>query len=268
MSKAYRINFNSHIIHYYRYGQGNKVMLTFHGFGQQGDDFHPLAESLKNDFTTYSFDLFYHGKSHWGTPKVALTKEFWHDFLQFFLNLNSINTFSIAAFSMGGKFALVTIDVMPKRIERILLLAPDGIETQMWYNLATYPLVLRKYFQTMIVKPKRFFRILNTIKTLGLLDRGISKFAATQMSSVKKRRRVYYSWVVFKDLQFDLQTIAEKLNQEQLEVEMYLGKYDKIITRKGMNRLLKYVQRHNVHVLNCGHNNLISHVAAFLKQNE
>lgn len=264
--KIYR--FDNHVIHYCQYGKGKKVLLAFHGFGQNGAAMAPIANSLENEYTTYSMDIFYHGKSHWGNPSEKLSKDYWCKFLMHFLEDLSIDRFSMVAFSMGGKFALSIIEKMNDRIDHVYFIAPDGIQTQMWYNLATYPIVFQNYFKSMIVKPQRFQRIVNTTKRLGLIEKGILKFAYSQMNSVKKRRRVYYSWVIFKDLTFDLPKIAKIINDNGIVVDMFLGVYDKIITEEGMNKLLSRLTHHNLHLLECGHNNLIDHTAAFLSQNK
>ncbi|QSE99420.1 alpha/beta hydrolase [Fulvivirga lutea] len=242
-------------------------MLAFHGFGLTGECFKPICEVLKKEYTIISFDLFYHGKSHWGTPDRKLTKKYWNKLLATFLKELDIDNFSILAFSLGGKFALATLEQFPKRVNEMMMLAPDGIQTQIWYNLATYPVAFQTYFKSMIVKPNRFFNILDLIKKMGLLDKGISKFAASQMNSIKKRRRVYYSWVVFKDLTFDLKKIAQLINENNIGFTMYLGAYDKIITKEGMKKLTSKLKTQETKVLDCGHNNLIDHTAAFLDQN-
>ena len=136
----------------------------------------------------------------------------------------------------------------------------------MWYNLATYPGVFQKYFKSIIVKPHRFHRIVNTLKKTNLVDKGILKFANTQMNSIKKRRQVYYSWMAFKKLTTDLTLVSEKINMADIPVEMYLGKYDKIITREGMRVLTDKLNRIEVTLLECGHNTLINHTASHLKK--
>lgn len=262
------LTYEDHVIHYYKMGNGIKTKLAFHGFGLDGSSFKPIADSWSNVYTIYSFDLFYHGKSHWGEPNNKLTKQQWQKILQAFFQKEKINDFSLMAFSLGGKFALTTLELFPHKIKEITFIAPDGIKTQMWYNLATYPLIFQNYFKTMIVKPNRFFKILNLVKSVGLLDKSISKFAASQMNSARKRRRVYYSWVIFKDLKSDMKYIGKLVNTHNIEVTMFLGSYDKIITEEGMNKLLHKLKDYDLHTLECGHNNLIPHVAAFLRQIE
>ena len=260
-------NYENQVLHYYKIGNGSKSMLAFHGFGLTGKSFEPIAKILSEEYTVYSFDLFFHGKSHWGNIKEPLTKDYWGKLLSAFIEENNILNFSILAFSLGGKFALATLEQLSSRIEEMIMIAPDGIQTQIWYNLATYPVAFQDYFKSMIVRPKRFFNILDLIKRMGLLDKGISKFAASQMNSVKKRRRVYYSWVVFKNLTYDMKKIADEINKNKISFTLYLGDFDKIITKQGMKKLTNLLDSHEITMLECGHNNLIEYTAAFLVQN-
>ena len=58
-----------------------------------------------------------------------------------------VQNFSLAGFSLGGKFALATLEAFPEKTKGIILLAPDGIKTSFWYSLATYPAFFSKNFQ-------------------------------------------------------------------------------------------------------------------------
>lgn len=257
---------NGHLISYIKYGNGSKAMLAFHGFGQDARAFEPI-EQVIGDYTVYSFDIFYHGRSFWARHGDSLSKSEWMNLIDHFTRFHDIRTFSLMAFSLGGKFALATFESLPSRVESIILLAPDGIETQLWYNLATYPLVFQNYFQSMIVKPHRFHRIMKWANKLGVVDKGILKFAASQMNTVKKRRRVYYSWIAFKKLTFNINHVAELMNEHSVNLTIYTGLHDKIITSEGMQRLTDQVRSAQIIELNSGHNDLITHTAKFLKQN-
>jgi len=252
--------FEDSTVCYEKSGNGEDILLTFHGFGQNNQAFNPIKENLETQYTIYSFDLFYHGKSHWKSNNKLLTKKHWRDLLSRFLEINDIKKYSILCFSMGGKFALASIETMPQRINSVFFIAPDGIKTSTWYSLATYPVAFQKYFRSMIVKPSRFYSLLELFKRFKMVDKGISKFAYNQMNSVKKRRRVYYSWVVFKNLHFDLDQIASLINKHDVNTYMFIGRYDKIITADGMNRLLNYLERYELKIVNSGHNDLIKKI--------
>jgi pimeloyl-ACP methyl ester carboxylesterase len=265
-SDVLQISGTGFTLNYHLYKGGPKYLLAFHGFGQNSKAYLPLVEQLSNEYTILSFDLFFHGNSHWNINEF-LSKNKWASIINDVLIKHEINNFSMAGFSLGGKFALATIESFPNRIDEVFLMAPDGIETSTWYSLATYPFLFRQYFRSMIVKPRRFFRIVNTLKSFQLMDKGILKFAASQMNTIKKRRRVYYSWLIFMELNFDLNQMAKLINENNIKITMLLGEFDKIITEKGMIKLLQHLDKYDLHILPCGHNHLIEYAAKFLKQN-
>lgn len=244
-------------LHYTKSGNGEAILLAFHGFGQDHKAFDPILEKLKDRYTIYSFDIYFHGKSHWLPQGETLSKKAWKEIIQAIGRKHGFEAYSLLCFSMGGKFALSIIETNPTQLDKVIFMAPDGIKTSIWYNLATYPVLLQRYFKSMIVRPNRFFGLLSFFQKLGLVENGISKFAASQMNSAKKRRRVYYSWVVFKKLTFDMQRIADIIKTHDISIMMILGRHDKIITERGMNKLLSKLSHHHTKVIDSGHNNLI-----------
>ena len=259
------IDFKGATVHYAIYRGGPKVLLAFHGFGQSFSYFSPIANALENDYTVYSLDLFYHGQSIWPDSNTPVTKEFWKDFIGNFLKIHEINEFSLAGFSLGGKFVLATFEAFPERTKSILFIAPDGIRTSFWYSLATYPAWARKFFQGLVEKPDPFFKLLNTMRKLQVVDEGIIRFAHYQMSSKHQRERVYNTWVMSRELKFDMERIAKLINKYDVKISMYLGRYDKLMTQKGMTKLLKHVKKYDLQVLETGHGMMIDKVARHLK---
>jgi len=245
-------------LHFIKSGSGSKVLLAFHGFGQDHKSFNRLFEKLSLHYTIYAFDIFFHGKSEWNKGEEPLEKYFWKSLLSKFLQHYQIDRFSVLGFSMGGKFALASLEAFPEKVDSIFLLAPDGIKTSAWYSLATYPFALRHLFKSMISKPNRFHQIANLAFKTGIIDKGILRFAESQMNTEDKRKQVYYSWIVFRHLKFSMNEIAPIINSNNISLTIVVGKYDKIITAKNMNRLLKKLKNYQLEILGTGHNDLIS----------
>jgi pimeloyl-ACP methyl ester carboxylesterase len=254
------------LLHYSEYGEGKKVILCFHGFGQTSSHFHELEEVMKEEYKIYNFDLFYHGQSFWHQKDKAISKDYWASMIARFLKEKRIDKFSLLGFSMGGKFALSIFESFPDKIEKIILIAPDGIKTSFWYSLATYPVGARFFFRRIILKPNLYFNIVKFLRFFRIVDAGLLRFANTQMITKEQRRRVYYTWIVFKELKFNMNKIAALFIQHQVKLEMFLGMHDKIITEKNMNMLLHKLNQYDMHLLEAGHSNLIKAVTEFLRK--
>lgn len=252
------VSFQESKLHYAKTGSGTKHLLIFHGFGQDASTFEYLTRSLARHYTFYVFDLYFHGESKWAHGERVLSKQEWSDTLRLFLNENNINRFSVAGFSLGGKFALTSLEFFPDRVDEIFLIAPDGIKTSFWYSLATYPIMLRKFFKSMIMRPERFMKIAALLTRSGVVDKGLIRFAEYQMNSAEKRNRVYYSWVVFRHLRPDLHKIAKAVNSNKIRFTLIVGKYDKVIAPENMSHFLKRLQKFRFEVLESGHTGLIN----------
>jgi pimeloyl-ACP methyl ester carboxylesterase len=202
--------------------------------------------------------LYFHGQSIWGYNENTLEKNYWKRTLSHFFEQHQIKRFSIVGYSLGGKFVLATLEAFPEKTAAILLLAPDGIKNNFWYQLATYPLLSRKLFKSMIDHPKRFQSIARTLHKWGMVSNGVLKFSEFQMNTREKRARVYYSWVVFRHLTFNLNHIAHLINQHNIVTTIIVGQYDQVIKPGSMLRLLKKVNKYNFETPEVGHTGLIS----------
>lgn len=259
--------FERSVLHYSKIGTGKQILLAFHGFGQNTSVFSKLAESLSHTYTLYVMDIFFHDKSEWGYGEQPLEKAFLKRLLTEFLSKHSIDHFSVLGFSMGGKFALAATEAFPERVKELILLAPDGIKTSMWYSLATYPVALRKVFKSMIHKPERFKAVANFVFRTGLLDKGIQRFVESQMNTEEKRNRVYLSWVVFRHLTFTTTSIADIINKNKIRLVLIIGKFDKIITAKNMKGFLAKVDTYQLEIPPTGHTGLLEASIDILNKN-
>ncbi|MHA6246983.1 alpha/beta fold hydrolase [Pontibacter sp. CAU 1760] len=252
---------------YYRViGHGSRALVAFHGYGQSSEYYKPMAQALGEDYTIYAFDMFFHGKSQLNKQHMPLSKELLKEMVERFLHKNQLERFSLMGFSMGGKFALTLVECMPERILELFLIAPDGIKTSFWYNVATYPGWLQQLFKRTVVKPNLFFGLLRMLDRYNMVHRSILRFAQYQMDSTSKRLRVYRSWVGFRELNFDIRQIVRQLNKHQVEVTMFLGEYDQIIAPKRVAVFVEAIDKGELVVLKAGHSLLLQHVATLLHQ--
>lgn len=257
------IRFQESELHYSRAGQGTVSLLLFHGFGQSSEVFLQHAKVLGEIYTVYAFDLFFHGNSVW-PMREAIEKPDWQIIMDTFLQQEGIDRFEVGGFSLGGKFALTTLEFFAPRIDRLILLAPDGIKTSFWYSLATYPIATRALFRSMILKPGRLHALVVLLRQLHLVDNGILRFAEHQMNTEEKRRRVYYSWVYFRHLKFNVKKVADQLNQNGIPLVLITGRFDKIITTANMKPFAGSVKNSQLLELEAGHNDLISKAVGLL----
>ncbi len=247
-------------------GQGDKTALAFHGFGQDNSFYEPFESVFGQKFTIYCFNLPFHGDDN--TPKscIPATKDTIKDFFQRFLYSNSISGFSNIGFSIGAKISLMLLELFPEKIEELILIAPDGFRTNVWYRLGTGSMVTRSLFKYLVNHPEFLFRFSDSMASMGLVHPGVLRFAKSQMNTLEKRKRVYYTWMFFRKLVIRKSRIINLLSVHKIPVSVFLGKEDKIILEKHFSFLKDDRIDSNITVLDAGHNDLIKETALYLER--
>lgn len=257
------IEYKASKLYYNRYGVGQKSILLFHGFGQDHSAFDSWFDRLRNEYTIISFDLYFHGNSVWSEPR-AVEKEDWRKIIEQLIGREKLSELELVGFSMGGKFAFATLEMFPDQVKRMTLIAPDGIKVNFWYRLATYPLAMRALFESVVSNPTLFFSFARFLEAIGVINKYLLRFVMLQMDTPEKRRQVYCTWIQFRLLKFDMRSIGDLIKEKKILLRIVVGKYDKVIPAKDMNRLLKYVPEGKLEIIDTGHNNLIDKAAEFI----
>jgi pimeloyl-ACP methyl ester carboxylesterase len=252
---------------YTKTGKNFPPLLLFPGFGQTHKVFKPLVDVLKDHYTCYSFDIFYHGEST--APKdQPLEISTWNKIFQLFIRKEQLGKFSIGGFSIGGKYLLPIVMEHALSISQVIFIAPDGIKTNIWYKLATYPAPLRKFFRSMIRYPQRFYLISRALCRLGIIDKRLNSFVEKQMQSPTQRSRLYDTWAGIRRIKIKTRDLKHVIIENQININIFLAKNDKIIPVKPFKRFCKKIPTCNLHIFNCGHYELIKKVAGYYSEKQ
>ncbi len=103
-----------------------------------------------------------------------------------------IDKASFMGFSMGARFALALTEGLPNKTEELILIAPDGVKPSHLYHLATGPSIMRRILRSLVINPTPFKLLTKVAVTLHLADKGVIKFAETQMNTREKRHLVQW----------------------------------------------------------------------------
>ncbi|MEB3323452.1 MAG: alpha/beta hydrolase, partial [Synechococcaceae cyanobacterium] len=241
---------------YIKIGKGNKTGLAFHGFGQDNSYYEPFESVYGDKYTIYAFNLPYHGDDK--TPKsgIPAAKATLKDFFEKFFDNKGISRFTNIGFSIGAKISLALLELFPDKTEELILIAPDGIRANMWYQIGTGSMVTRSLFKYFVNHPELFFRFSGIISSMGLVHPGVLRFAKSQMNTIEKRERVYYTWMFFRKLRSRKNRVKDLLSSHKIPVSVFLGKEDKIIPEKYFKFLKDNKINSNIILLNAGHNDL------------
>lgn len=253
------------LLHFQTIGHGPKPLLAFHGIGQDHRCFLPLVNVLEEQYTCYLFDLPFHGNSPaMDTEKLSMAE--WKALISAFLETHQLQIFSVAGFSMGGKFALATVQLFPNQIESCWLLGPDGITESPWYRLATRFWMTKKLFKFFVSNVGNFKKLAYPLIKLGLVEKSAVKFAQSTLSTAAQRERVYRSWVGFSTIRPDIKLVARLVKENKIDLKVFLGQHDSLLPAHYVLPLTKQLPELKPVILKTGHHRLIEKVAEWFRQ--
>src|SRR6185312_1997831 len=119
-------------LHYYKYGNGPKAMLCFHGYGMHGKQFKRLESTLGSKYTFYGFDLFFHKETRLKDQSLAavkkgITKKDLAALFADFCRHEGIGRFSGIGYSMGTHYATVLVEELAPVIDEYIIAAPSSL---------------------------------------------------------------------------------------------------------------------------------------------
>lgn len=249
------------------YGNGDRVIFAFHGFGQNCTVYKNFDKSILKNYRIYSFDLPFHGKSEPQKSDAPITPPALKDFFDKFLESERINRFVIMAYSIGAKIGLNLVKIYPGKIDKVILIAPDGLKINFWYNFSTGNLVSRKIFRWVVYHPTAFFKIADFLSATKIVHTSVTRFAESQMGNLKDRELVYFTWIGFRHLNLDRQELGARINRNKIPVQVFLGERDRIIRPHHIKPLIRYLSGTEIIMLPSGHNTLIESTAKYFREN-
>jgi pimeloyl-ACP methyl ester carboxylesterase len=250
--KSGLVNYKNSQISYWQFGSGPKPVLCFHGYGEDATSFEFLGNSVGHQFTFYAIDLPFHGQTQW------------NDGLNFSINdlqqiiektLDQHNRkLSLLGFSLGSRIALGLYEALPEQIDKLVLLAPDGLKVNFWYWLATQTLLGKNFFALTMNHPGWFFGFLKVLNKLGLVNASIFKFVNYYIGDDVARKLLYERWITLRKIKPDIKHIKSLIQKFTTPVRLAYGKHDRIILpavgekfRKGIEEQCRIIVIHSGH---------------------
>jgi len=242
--------YKSSSIHYYIFGSGAKTLFCFHGYGEDGSSFAFLEKKLGTIYTLYAIDFPIHGKTQWN-EKTPFSP---HNLVEVLACIHPVKNdkFSLLAYSMGGRAALHLLQQIPRKIERVGLVAPDGLHQNVWYWITTQTAFGNKAFAYTMEKPGWFFWLVNNSGKLKILNKSIIKFVHHHLDDKEQRLLLYKRWTFMRRLKPDLLLIRKTCAEKNIQLNFLFGEYDRIILSKRAG-VFKNAKNINIKIINAGH---------------
>ena len=133
---------------------------------------------------------------------------------------------------MGGRFALTTLLLFPEKIDNLYLIAPDGLVEGNWFRFATNSKLQRILFKSVLNSFPTFLAIAKSFSKMGILNKGLLKFAQVHLQDKKERERVYNTWTSFRKLKLSTQKLHAIIFEHKIKTTVVLGNFDRVIPIK------------------------------------
>lgn len=262
-----KITYNQSKIAYQLGGQGHHFLLCFHGYGENASSFGFLEKYLGDHFKILAIDLPFHGETDWMEADLDLSG--WNQAVESVLNAcgyQAGNNLSLMGYSLGGRVVLQYYQDHPNRINKILLLAPDGLKVNFWYWLSTQTILGNRLFKFTMRHPGIFLYFLRGLNRFKLINSSIYKFVHYYIGNPQVRIDLYRRWTTLRKIKPDLKRIAVQVKKESIPVILVYGRHDRIILPNRGYRFQEAVgPTCSLHIIESGHQVLHEkHISALL----
>ncbi len=241
---------------YSKWGHGKHVLIAFHGFGRSYADFIPFTAELESVFTIYGFNIFFHGESNIGNREPDKNplkpSELSEYFDAFFQSIEATKVW-LMGYSLGGRIALELAELIPDKIRGLYLFAPDGLVTNFWYAASSFTPPGRAAFRFLIRHNGLFYKMLHALHSVGILSDSRRAFVLSQIRTKEEQWQVYNVWTFLRNIKPDFKKLGTILSKNAISVDLFLGKYDKIIRPKTGKTFQKNFSGLKCHVIESGH---------------
>lgn len=224
------VTYKNSSLHYYRYGSGKQWLFCFHGYGENGNSFSFLKKSLGSDYTLIALDFPFHGDTSWNEGLLFTAT----DLLQivYMIMQEPVQSINLLGYSMGGRVALNLLPIIPGKIGKVVLIAPDGLNPNLWHTLATQTVWGNRLFSFTMHHPKWFFTLIKLAFAIRVINKSIFNFVHYHLDYHESRVLLYERWTTMRKFNTPVPLLKKTILQKAIKINILFGKFDRIITAK------------------------------------
>lgn len=276
MTSAF-LHYKSSRVHYSYSSIAGKPVVCFHGYGESEAEFHFLEEYLPASYMLIAIDLPLHGKTEWnegldfsGADLLIITESILKD-------CSVSQPITLLAYSMGGRVALQLLQQKAAgsteqpfgstKVEKVILLAPDGLKMNAWYWLATQTWIGNGFFRFTMKHPQWFFLLLKLCNRIGIVNQSVLKFVNYYIDDPGVRQQLYERWTCMRHIKPGLVAIKKIITLNKIHIFLVYGEYDRIIRHERGEKFRRGIESFcRLRVIQTGHQVLKEKNAALLAE--
>lgn len=253
--ESHYIAYKNSTIHYAQFGNGSKLLFCFHGYGRESYTFSILERKLGKLFTIIALDIPYHGLTNWKEEQPFKPDDLVQFLLQIRIALKKENIkFTLLGFSMGGRIALHLTQQLAGEVEKLVLLAPDGLQFNLLRFSATETWAGNKIFKYTIYNPAWLLKMIKRAEKLKFIHGSVADFALYFINDEKHRMLLYQRLIAVKEFKVPTLILKKLIRKYKIPVKMLFGRFDKVIPFAGGENFKKGIEEFaSIKVIDAGH---------------
>ena len=240
------LTYHDSSISYSQFGNGQTLLICLHGYGEDAASFAFLEPFIGSDFTCIALEMPFHGNTNWN-ESYPFTVTILTEIIELIWQGPVENAYVIG-YSMGGRIALQLLEYIPACISKLILVAPDGLQKNIWYTLSTQNSVGNTLFHYTMRNPDWFFSTVSLLYKLGFINKSIYNFVHFYLDDAESRMLLYQRWTILRKFNPRISILQKMIQHHKIKLRMLYGKYDRIILSKRGYRLMKHLEE-NVQLL-------------------
>ncbi|MEM1323913.1 MAG: alpha/beta hydrolase [Bacteroidota bacterium] len=252
-------------LRYTRFGAGEKLLIAFHGYGDLGGQvFEQLEEGLGGRYTVCAPDLPWHGQTQW--PEASFDLEDMRALVGHIVREEGQRRFELMGHSFGSRLLLCLLSEFIDQVDRLHLLAPDGLRRVIAYDWLP-PRWMRRTLIRSLSSPNWLLTLQEGLFRLGLQPKASYNFVRYNLGVPERRERLFRFWMSLDSFRLAVQPTRALIKAKELPIDLYMGRYDRIILLKYGEAYIEGLPKARLQVLEKGHQVIGKELNALLFKN-
>jgi pimeloyl-ACP methyl ester carboxylesterase len=241
--------------HYRKFGSGPKLLFCFHGYGRDSYQFTFLEKTLGKIYTIIAIDMPFHGLTKW-KDKLTFHPNYLIQVMQEIRAglKKEKEKFTILGFSMGGRISLHLTQILHKHVEKVVLIAPDGLKINFWHWFCTHTWLGNKLLGYTINHPSWVLYLLKLAERTKVINSSVAGFVHYYVDDTKERQTLYQRWTTLRKFTLQINRLKRTIVKDRIPVRMLFGLHDKIILSSSGRKFRRGIEDYaSVKVINETH---------------
>ncbi len=239
-------------LHYLRMGEGKRLLIAFPGYGNEASLFAPFRQYLKDEYTLICIDLPHHGQSKWPRDKIFSIEQL-HLLIDNLKRDFGAEKVSLMGYSIGGRVCLCIMEQMPAIIDKVVLIAPDGLVFNYGYNFVTRNFLGKMLFRNFLKNIKRYLPFVDWLKARGIISASRYKFGMHYLQTEESRDFLLQVWPGMRMLVPHIGKLKAIINKYAMRVHIVIGAHDRVILPAHAQQFVKNLKTADLHIVDKGH---------------